>query len=142
MRGDQNVSMDHQDWTPIILRKKTTPTDLRSKAMVSAAQRSGVQVNTLDKDKTREQRDRFRKLDHLDADDAPKLTQTSCLSKPMQEKMKQARIAKNYTQQTLAQAIHEKPQTIQDLETGKIIQNPAILQKVNRALGISLRLGA
>mmetsp|Transcript_11992 Transcript_11992/g.19527 ORF Transcript_11992/g.19527 Transcript_11992/m.19527 type:complete len:145 (-) Transcript_11992:81-515(-) len=56
------------------------------------------------------------------------------LSKAIQ----QARIAKSMTQKALATAINEKPQVIQQYESGQAIPNPQILNKLDRALGIHL----
>ena len=51
----------------------------------------------------------------------------------------QARTAKKMTQAQLAQAINEKPQTVQEYEQGKAIPNNQILGKMERALGVKLR---
>jgi putative transcription factor len=56
------------------------------------------------------------------------------LSKAIQ----QARIAKSMTQKALATAINEKPQVIQQYESGQAIPNPQVLNKLDRALGIHL----
>lgn len=37
------------------------------------------------------------------------------------------------------QAINEKPQIIQEYESGKAIPNPQVLSKLSRALGVVLR---
>lgn len=59
------------------------------------------------------------------------------LSKAIQ----QARIAKAMTQKALATAINEKPQVIQQYESGQAVPNPQILNKLDRALGIHLPRG-
>ena len=38
----------------------------------------------------------------------------------------------------LAQAINEKPQIVQEYESGKAIPSPAILSKLSRILGVPL----
>ena len=53
----------------------------------------------------------------------------------------QARTAKKMTQAQLGQAINEKPQTVQEYESGKAIPNNQILAKMERALGVKLRGG-
>lgn len=133
---------NHQDWEPVVLRKKQTPQDLRSREALAHAKRSGGTVETLAKDKQREDRERFRKLEADISDpssEAPKLASLPCLSKTTQQTMIQARVAKKMNQQALAHAINERVQVIQELESGKVMQNPSILQKVNRVLGTSLR---
>lgn len=42
-------------------------------------------------------------------------------------------------QAQLAQAINEKPQVIQEYETGKAIPNPQIINKLSRVLGVQLK---
>jgi transcriptional regulator with XRE-family HTH domain len=40
------------------------------------------------------------------------------------------------------QLINEKPQVIQDYESGKAIPNPQVLSKLSRVLGVTLRKNA
>ncbi|KAE9621608.1 putative transcription factor Lambda-DB family [Lupinus albus] len=51
----------------------------------------------------------------------------------------QARLEKKLTQAQLAQMINEKPQIIQEYESGKAIPNQQIIGKLERALGAKLR---
>lgn len=51
----------------------------------------------------------------------------------------QARMDKKLTQAQLAQLINEKPQIIQEYESGKAIPNQQIISKLERALGAKLR---
>ena len=51
----------------------------------------------------------------------------------------QGRLAKKLTQAQLAQQINEKPQIIQEYESGKAIPNQQILSKMERILGVKLR---
>lgn len=51
----------------------------------------------------------------------------------------QARQAKEWTQKDLGQRINEKPQVIQEYESGKAQPNPQIMSKMERALGVKLR---
>jgi putative transcription factor len=52
--------------------------------------------------------------------------------------LQQARTAKGWTQKQLAQRINEKQTVINEYETGRVIPNPQIIQKLQRALGVSL----
>merc|ERR1719287_151202 len=52
--------------------------------------------------------------------------------------LQQARLAKKMTQAALATAINEKGTVINEYESGKAIPNGAIIQKLNRALGVRL----
>ncbi|KAG6539955.1 hypothetical protein Mapa_018704 [Marchantia paleacea] len=51
----------------------------------------------------------------------------------------QARLEKKFTQAQLAQLINEKPQIVQEYESGKAIPNQLILVKLERVLGVKLR---
>ena len=51
----------------------------------------------------------------------------------------QGRLAKKLTQAQLAQQINEKPQIIQEYESGKAIPNQQVLSKLERILGVKLR---
>ncbi|CAM8882705.1 unnamed protein product [Rhodiola kirilowii] len=51
----------------------------------------------------------------------------------------QGRTDKKLTQAQLAQLINEKPQIIQEYESGKAIPNQQIILKLERALGVKLR---
>ena len=61
------------------------------------------------------------------------------VSSELKKLIMQARTAKKMTQAQLAQAINEKPQTVQEYEQGKAIPNNQILGKMERALGVKLR---
>ena len=53
--------------------------------------------------------------------------------------IQQARNELKLTQKDLAQRMNEKPQTINEYESGKAIPNPALLSKMERILGVRLR---
>ena len=50
----------------------------------------------------------------------------------------QARTAKGMSQKDLATKINEKPQIVQEYESGKAIPNPGVIVKLERALGVKL----
>ena len=60
------------------------------------------------------------------------------VSSELKKQISSARLAKKMTQAQLAQAINEKPQVIQEYESGKAIPNGAILNKLTRILGVPL----
>ena len=61
------------------------------------------------------------------------------LSRNVSLRIQQARQAKGWTQKELATKISEKPQVVNDYEAGRGIPNPAVLAKMERALGVKLR---
>ncbi len=69
-------------------------------------------------------------------------TFTPCMLRRVPSELKKqimaARLAKKLTQAQLAQIINEKPQIIQEYESGKAIPAPQILSKLSRALGVTL----
>lgn len=132
-----------QDWEPVVFRKRVAPADLKSKEAIKAAQRSGAAVQTLTKDRQREDRDRLRKLEQdLDPTaDAPPKTSLQKLNLSMRKAMIEARTQKGYTQIQLANMLNMRVQIIQDLETGKVVNEKGILQKLRNVLGVSLRFG-
>eukprot|EP00747_Dinoflagellata_sp_TGD_P169296 gnl/TRDRNA2_/TRDRNA2_197946_c0_seq1.p1 gnl/TRDRNA2_/TRDRNA2_197946_c0~~gnl/TRDRNA2_/TRDRNA2_197946_c0_seq1.p1 ORF type:complete len:189 (-),score=35.72 gnl/TRDRNA2_/TRDRNA2_197946_c0_seq1:91-657(-) len=52
--------------------------------------------------------------------------------------LQKARQAKQMNQQQLAQAINERAQVINEYESGKAVPNGAIIQKLNKVLGVTL----
>lgn len=65
--------------------------------------------------------------------------QHETVSSELKKQIQQARLAKKLTQAQLAQQINEKPQIINDYESGKAIPNPQILSKMSRVLGVTLK---
>lgn len=60
------------------------------------------------------------------------------VDKGFSKALQQARLAKKMNQKQLATAINEKPQVINQYESGKAIPNGAVVQKLSRALGVRL----
>lgn len=63
------------------------------------------------------------------------------VSSELKQQIIKARTDKKLTQAQLAQQINEKPQLIQEYESGKAIPNPQILSKMSRVLGVVLKKG-
>ena len=132
-----------QDWEPVVFRVRKEHEDPKSKESIKHAQRTGAKIDTVSKDKNREDRDRARKLEQdLDPTaDAPKLAPLQNLNLTMRKAMIEARTKKGLTQIQLANQLNVRVQVIQDLETGKVVNEKGILQKIRNALGVSLRFG-
>ena len=56
----------------------------------------------------------------------------------LKKKIQQARLDKKLTQAQLGNLINEKPNVIQEYESGKAIPNPQVLSKLSRVLGVQL----
>lgn len=101
--------MEHQDWNPVILRKRVEPV---KKPEVS----------------------RGNKIEREEIGTHEKVTMS--LAKLIQ----QERVAKGFkTQKDLANAVGVKVDIISGYESGKIIPDNAILQKLRRVLGVRLK---
>merc|ERR1712222_249929 len=114
---------------PIVWRKPR-PTGKASKSAqeVNAARRSGAAVDTDKKmnsgaNKSAHQCQNARKLDENSA---------TFRHNTVSHDFKMA------LQQALATAINEKPSVINEYESGKAIPNGAIINKLNRSLGVRL----
>jgi putative transcription factor len=64
------------------------------------------------------------------------------VSSELKKQISQARLAKKLTQAQLGQLINEKPQVINEYESGKAIPNPQVLSKMSRVLGVTLKKNA
>jgi putative transcription factor len=60
------------------------------------------------------------------------------IDRSLAQALQQARLAKKMTQKDLAQLIMEKPTVVNEFESGRAMPNPAIIQKLERALGVRL----
>eukprot|EP00742_Colponemidia_sp_Colp-10_P000515 GILJ01000561.1.p1 GENE.GILJ01000561.1~~GILJ01000561.1.p1 ORF type:complete len:151 (-),score=28.12 GILJ01000561.1:187-618(-) len=129
--------MEHQDWNTVVLRKKAPKSQTSSEAAVADARRHGVPIETVKKFTA------GNKAAKNVLPNAKKLEETDELKHErvgheFKLALQQARLAKGMTQSQLAQAINEKPGIINEYEAGKAIPNPAIITKIERALGARL----
>merc|ERR1711869_110186 len=132
------ANMDGQDWNPVVMRKykpggaaaKPTPVSM------SAAMRAGNVEQVKKYSAGNKNSAAHANAAKLDAD-TENLTHQK-VSSELKKLIMQARTAKKMTQAQLAQAINEKPQTVQEYEQGKAIPNNQILGKMERALGVKL----
>lgn len=137
------MSYPVQDWEPVVFRKPfVKPTD---KEAIKNAQRLGKGLETLKKlgQGITEQAHRARKLESdLSAgatEEAPSLAPLLMLSLPMRQELIKKRTEAKMTQVQLAQRLNIRPDVIQSLENGKVIQDASILSRINRILGTSLK---
>eukprot|EP01023_Acetabularia_acetabulum_P052984 TRINITY_DN58_c0_g1_i4.p2 TRINITY_DN58_c0_g1~~TRINITY_DN58_c0_g1_i4.p2 ORF type:complete len:160 (-),score=26.25 TRINITY_DN58_c0_g1_i4:911-1390(-) len=136
------MNFSGQDWEPVVIRKKPQKAaQQNSQQAVNTARRTGGSVETVKKfaagsnashgstgtgqsaRKLEEETDNF----HHDR-----------VSSDLKKAILTARLAKKMSQSDLAKAINEKPNIIQEYESGKAIPNPQVLAKLSRALGVPL----
>ncbi|WVZ04031.1 hypothetical protein V8G54_024837 [Vigna mungo] len=121
-----------QDWEPVVLRKKApTAAAKKDEKAVNAARRAGADIETQ------------KKCSFPIPSMKRPLIGVLCTDEKVPTELKkaimQARMEKKLTQAQLAQVINEKPQVIQEYESGKAIPNQQIIGKLERALGTKLR---
>merc|ERR1712151_1190725 len=111
----------------------------KSASEVNAARRSGGLVET-----DRKINAGGNQSSHSVCQNAAKLDENAetfrhaTVSHDFKMALQQARLAKKMSQAALATAINEKGTVINDYESGKAIPNGAIINKLNRALGVRL----
>ena len=116
--------MNHQDWKPVILKKSAS--QIKASNTVKGKTLSNKQPNSnninsnLNKNK-------------LDGDD---VTAPKYISKAISKEIQQARVAKKISQQDLANALCVKKNIINDLESGKMLENKAFVRRVKNFLKI------
>ncbi|KAH1221245.1 Multiprotein-bridging factor 1a [Glycine max] len=131
-----------QDWEPVVLRKKApTAAAKKDEKAVNAARRSGAEIETLKKYNagTNKAASSSTSLNTKRLDDDTENLAHEKVPTELKKAIMQARMDKKLTQAQLAQLINEKPQVIQEYESGKAIPNQQIIGKLERALGAKLR---
>ncbi|CAH6718751.1 multiprotein-bridging factor 1 [[Candida] jaroonii] len=111
----------------------------KTQSQLNAARRTGSVIGTEKKygstnTKSNPEGQRLTKLDDTDDVVAVKKVDTN-----VGKVISKARQDKSMTQKDLATKINEKPQVINDYESGKAQPNQQVLGKMERALGIKLR---
>ena len=138
------MSFPDQDWTPVTVQKtqKQKAAGLSSAQAIAQAKVAGV-VATERKFGAAENKSahagggaNLKKLE-----DSTEEFKHATVDKSLSKAIVAARMAKKMTQSDLAKAINERPQIIQQYESGQAIPNPQILGKLDRALGTHLPRG-
>jgi putative transcription factor len=118
--------MDHQDWNTVIIKKKVnvsgrvTAEEIR-KGAFETVRKTNTGVN-------------MAKIERDTEDAAPKTVSTK-----LSQAIISARTAKKMTREQLAVKINEKPKVVELYETKKAVPDVAVLSKMSRVLGVSLR---
>lgn len=112
----------------------------RTQSEINAARRTGAVIST-DKKYTGGQNNKAnpegQHLTKVDRENevAPPKTVDASVGKAMAA----ARLEKKLTQKDLATKVNEKPQVINDYESGRAVPNQQVLAKIERVLGVKLR---
>ncbi|KAI4319743.1 hypothetical protein MLD38_033307 [Melastoma candidum] len=133
-----------QDWEPVVIRKKApNAAAKKDEKAVNAARRAGADIETVKKYNagTNKAASSSTSLNTKKLDDDTENLAHDRVPNDLKKNIMQARMDKKLTQAQLAQLINEKPQIIQEYESGKAIPNQQIITKLERALGVKLRGG-
>ncbi|XP_043702556.1 multiprotein-bridging factor 1a [Telopea speciosissima] len=131
-----------QDWEPVVIRKKApTAAAKKDEKAVNAARRVGADIETIKKSNagTNKAASSSTSLNTRKLDDETENLAHERVPSELKKAIQQARMDKKLTQAQLAQMMNEKPQVIQEYESGKAIPNQQILTKLERVLGVKLR---
>ena len=130
----------NQDWAPVVWQKAAPKgKSAKSATEVNAARRTGGYVET-----DKKFAGGTNTSAHSTVPNAKKLDENgetfrhATVSHEFKTALQQARLAKKMTQSSLATAINEKSSVINEYESGKAIPNGAIINKLNKALGVRL----
>ncbi|KAK9833786.1 hypothetical protein WJX74_005786 [Apatococcus lobatus] len=131
--------MQGQDWDPVIIRKKApTAGQAQTSQAVNQARRAGGEVETVKKFSAGKNAATSAGKDAAKLDRETEELHHDRVPSELKKTIQSARLAKKMTQADLAQGINEKPQIIQEYESGKAIPNPQVLGKLSRILGVQL----
>ncbi|KAK2380874.1 Multiprotein-bridging factor 1b [Trifolium repens] len=131
-----------QDWEPVVIRKKApNAAAKKDEKAVNAARRAGADIDTVKKYNaaTNKAASSSTSLNTKRLDEDTENLAHDRVPTELKKAIMQARMDKKLTQSQLAQIINEKPQVIQEYESGKAIPNQQIIGKLERALGAKLR---
>uniref|UniRef100_A0ACD5VQ94 Uncharacterized protein n=1 Tax=Avena sativa TaxID=4498 RepID=A0ACD5VQ94_AVESA len=131
-----------QDWEPVVVRKKLpNAAAKKDEKAVNAARRAGADIDIVKKHNAGTNKASYSgtSLNTKRLDDDTENLAHERVPADLKKSIMQARMDKKLTQAQLAQMINEKPQVIQEYESGKAIPNQQIIAKLERALGAKLR---
>mmetsp|Transcript_15382 Transcript_15382/g.14745 ORF Transcript_15382/g.14745 Transcript_15382/m.14745 type:complete len:139 (+) Transcript_15382:204-620(+) len=136
--------MGDQDWTPVTVTKTAAQRNVgKSTAQAQSQAKVDGTLSTERRFGTSENKSahsavgsNLKKLE-----DSTESFKHTVIDKSLSKAITATRMAKKMTQTDLARAINERPQIIQEYESGKAIPNGAILSKLDKALGTHLPRG-
>lgn len=118
-----------QDWNPVVIRKKKTSKQIREE---NASKKKSIVKTHQNKQKNAPDVNALK----LEKEEIGKHEKVSVsLSKQIQK----ARLAKKLSQEQLAKLVNEKKSVIAEYENGKAIPDGKIMNKLSKALGVTLR---
>lgn len=133
--------MAEADWDEVTYLHKRAPraADAKSQKVVNQALRKGEEVETLKKFSAATNKQKAATKDTAKLDRETEELKHERVTLDFARTLQKARVDKGLTQKELATRICEKPQVVNDYESGKAIPNPQIISKLERAVGVKLR---
>jgi putative transcription factor len=131
-----------QDWTPVVVHKRPVKgADARDPKVIAAAIRAGAEVQTVRKFDagSNKKQSGAPSLNTRKLDEETEPAALERVSLEVKHRIQKARLDKKLTQAQLGQMINERPQVVQEYESGKAIPSQQVLTKMERALGVKLR---
>ena len=132
--------MSDQDWKPVTWTKRV-PTGAKAQdpKLVNEAMRKGG-ANVAVERKIHNQGNKHSQSIQNAAkiEEESEVFHTKRVGNSFKSELQKARQAKGLTQSDLAKLINEKGTVINEYESGKAIPNGQVIQKLNRALGVTL----
>ncbi|KAK9813173.1 hypothetical protein WJX72_010086 [[Myrmecia] bisecta] len=131
--------MNGQDWDEVVIRKKRpTASQAQTSSAVNDARRTGAQVDTVKKYNAGANKPTGTGKDAAKLDRETEELHHDRVPTELKKRIQAARLDKKLTQAQVAQLVNEKPQVIQEYESGKAIPNPMVLSKLSKVLGVQL----
>ncbi|CAH1271525.1 EDF1 [Branchiostoma lanceolatum] len=133
--------MAEADWDTVTYLRKKAPTakQARSQQAVNAAMRRGEDIETTKKFSAAQNKQHSASKDTAKLDRETEELHHEKVTLDLSRLIQQARQDKKMTQKDLATKINEKPQVVNEYESGKAIPNQQVIGKIERALGVKLR---
>jgi len=133
--------MAEAGWDEVTVLRKRAPKAgaLRSQQAVNAAQRQGLDIETNKKWAAGGNKQHATSKNTAKLDRETEELRHETVSLDLTKVIQQARQAKGWSQKEFATKINEKPQVVNEYESGKAIPNNQILTKMERILGVKLR---
>ena len=129
-----------QDWEPVVINKRRGKTsELRDPKAVNQAIRAGATVETVKKHDAGSNKRGSPALNARKLDEQTEPAALDRISTEIRFAIQKARLAKKMSQTDLAKAISERPQVVQEYESGKAVPNQIVLSKMERVLEVKLR---
>jgi putative transcription factor len=118
------MSLEHQDWEPVILKKKHNKTFTNNDMRIGK-----FQVRT----KKSESAQKMHQIDN-----ETETFKVKKISTKVSKEIQKGRLAKKLSQKQLAQAVNVTSKVINEMESGKSLPNEAIKCKIARVLNIKI----